>query len=145
MQRPSVVTLLAAVAGGAAIAAAASLLAPGPAGAAPVKGDDPAWVVTNYLDHRLFQSAVPDYPYVCATGIDWSPAGVTVPGGPPLPLAGNVVLDIRSYAPATIKVSEARNHTYRVVSVGTAGYERAETRNFILAPSPGGFCIGDIR
>lgn len=131
------------------LAAAAMLLAAAPAGAAPTYGDDPAWVVSNYLDHRLYGTEVADYPYVCAQDREWSPAGIVLPNGAPFAAEQGTVLDIRSYDPASIRVYEARNHEYRVVTVAVAGYERTETRNFILGPIGAGsdnegYCIGQL-
>ncbi|MBJ8348406.1 hypothetical protein [Antrihabitans sp. YC2-6] len=126
-------------------AAAAAIVGAAPAGAEPNAGSDPAWVVTTYLDYRLNQSPlVPDYPYVCAAGSEWSPAGMTVPGGPPLALQPDAVLDIRTYDPSSVQVFESRDRRYHVVTVDVAGYERAETRYFLLGPSAEGFCIGEI-
>jgi hypothetical protein len=131
------------------LAAAALLLAAAPAGAAPTHGGDPAWVVSNYLDHRLYGTEVADYPYVCAQDREWSPGGIALPNGAPFAAEQDSVLDIRSYDAASIRVYEARNHDYRVVTVDVAGYERAETRTFILAPTSdvtGGesYCIGQL-
>lgn len=129
-----------------AVGIAAALCAVGgvTANAEQSPGSDPTWVVANYLDNRLYGAAVADYPFVCSADREWSPAGVATTDGPPFAAEQDTVLDIRTYEPESLQVVPARNAEYRIVSVAVAGYERAETRNFLLAPQDGGYCIGEV-
>ncbi|MFH5208009.1 hypothetical protein [Antrihabitans spumae] len=126
------------------LTAASLLLAGGPAAAEPARGTDPGWVVSNYLDHRLYGAAVADYPYVCAPDREWSPTGVVEHDGPPFAHEQDLVLDIRSYDPSSIHFYQARNQNYFVVVVDVSGYERTESRSFVLAPGTEGYCIGQL-
>ena len=111
---------------------------------AETAGTDPVWVVSNYLDQRIYGKTVPDYFYVCGGNSVWAPAGIDDGTPPPFANEQDGVIDIRSYDPSTFEVAPARDQRYRLVTVDTAGYERTEQRTFILGPQEGGFCIGEL-
>lgn len=114
------------------------------AAAEALKGNDPIWVVTQFLNQRVNKQTVPTYPYVCPTGRPWSPAGVDS-DEVPLSESQSLIFDIVSFDPKSMRAEPARNPAYRVVTVRVKGREREEDRNFLLGPLTDlGFCVGDV-
>ena len=109
-----------------------------------LKGNDPIWVVTQFLNQRVNKLTVPTYPYVCPTGRPWSPAGVDS-DEVPLSESQSLIFDIVSFDPNSMRVEQARNPAYRVVTVHVKGRGHEEDRNFLLGPLTDlGFCVGDV-
>lgn len=132
----------------AAIPAAASILcaAASNASAEPVHGDNAAWVVSKYLQGRLYGTPIPEYPYVCPADLTWKLSD-TASTEPPFYSKQHDFLDIRTFDPSTIRTMYAHGSLsgYAFVNVDVDGYERSEARTFELASTQQGYCIGNLR
>ena len=132
----------------AAIPAAAliSCAAASNASAEPVYGDNAAWVVSQYLQGRLYGTDIPDYPYVCPADLTWKLSD-TASTEPPFYSKQHDFLDIRTFNPNTIRTMTGHGSPagYAFVNVDVDGYERSEVRTFELASTQQGYCIGNLR
>lgn len=126
----------------AAIAVFISCNAASSAAATPVRGDDAAWVVSQYLQGRLHGTEIPTYPYVCPADVMWTLSN-TASTEPPFHSQQNDFLDIRNFNPNTIRTMTADGYAF--VDVDVQGYERSEARTFELASTQQGYCIGNLR
>jgi hypothetical protein len=116
------------------------------ASATPVQGDNPAWVVSQYLQGRLHGAEVPAYPYVCPADVMWKLSN-TASTEPPFFSKQNDFLDIKTFNPDTIRTMVERGELsgYAFVNVDVQGYERSEARTFELASTQQGYCIGNLQ
>lgn len=100
---------------------------------------DPAGIVQYSLDHRDSTD------YTCPATMVWNAPG-SRSVEPPFVHKQHQAIDIRSYDPASFRVRDAGGEFpgYVYVDVDVRGYERAETRTFVLGPTADGYCIGDL-